>query len=110
LWGRARDVTATLDYWDDPVDVYAVKLTRRETLAARVQGPAATSLGLELWLPGTTTVLAPARVLRDRVARSARAGPVERIVLRAKRTGWYYVAVRITQAGFGQYTLSLSKT
>jgi subtilisin family serine protease len=110
IWGKSRDLTATLDYWDDPVDVYAVKLGARETLAARVQGPAEANVNLELWRPGTMTVIAPGRMLRDRLARAARPGSIERIVFRAKRAGWYYVVVRLVQSGFGQYTLSLSKT
>jgi Subtilase family len=110
IWGRSRELTATLDYWDDPLDVYAVKLAAGTTLAARVQGPDEANVNLELWRPGTLTVLSPGRVLTDRVARAARPGSVERIVSRATRGGWYYVAVRIAQGGFGQYTLSLSKT
>jgi subtilisin family serine protease len=110
LWGRSREVRATLDYWDDPVDVYAVKVAAGATLAARVQGPPEANVNVELWRPGTTTVLTPARLLRDRLARAARPGAVERIVFRARRAGWYYVVVRVAQGGFGPYTLSLSKT
>jgi subtilisin family serine protease len=110
IWGRSRELAATLDYWDDPLDVYAVKLTAGTTLAARVQGSAEANVNLELWRPGTLTVLAPGRILSDRLARAARPGSVERIVYTAQRGGWYYVAVRIAQGGFGAYTLSLSKT
>ena len=110
IWGRSRELTATLDYWDDPIDVYAVKLAARTTLAARVDGPPDANVSLELWKPGTLTVLAPGRALTDRVSRAARPGSVERIVYRRSRGGWYYVAVRIAQGGFGEYTLSLSKT
>ena len=109
IWGHSRELTATLDYWDDPLDVYALKLAAGTTLAARVQGPGEANVNLELWRPGTETVLSPAQVLSDRVARAARPGSVERIVYRAKRAGWYYVAVRIAH-GFGPYALSLSKT
>ena len=59
IWGRSRELTATLDYWDDPLDVYSVKLAAGETLAARVQGPAGANLNLELWRPGTLTVSRP---------------------------------------------------
>jgi hypothetical protein len=110
IWGRSRELQATLDYWDDPLDVYAVKLTAGQTLAARVQGPDATNLNLELWRPRTATVQAPARVLSNRVARASGPASVERIVYSARRAGWYYVAVRVAQAEFGPYTLSLSKT
>ena len=110
IWGRSRELTATLDYWDDPLDVYAVKLAAGTTLAARVDGPADANVSLELWRPGTLTVLAPGRFLGDRLARAARPGSVERVVYRARRGGWYFVAVRIAQGGFGQYTLSISKT
>ena len=110
IWGKSRELAATLDYWDDPLDVYSVKLAGGETLAARTQGPTGTNMNLELWRPGTLTVEGPGRTLTDRVARAAGPGPVERIVFTARRGGWYYVAVRIAQGGFGPYTLSLSKT
>ena len=110
IWGRSRELTATLDYWDDPLAVYSVKLAAGETLAARVQGPAGANLNLELWLPGTLTVQGLGRMLSDRVARAAAPGSVERIVFRVRRGGWYFVVVRIAQGGFGPYTLSLSKT
>src|SRR5207249_1199514 len=83
--GRSRELRATLDYWDDPLDVYAVKLTAGTTFAARVQGSAEANVNLDLWRPGTLTVLSPARILTDRVARAARPGAVERIVYTARR-------------------------
>ena len=110
IWGKSRELAATLDSWDDPLDVYSVKLAAGETLAARVQGPTGTNMNLELWRPGTITVEGSDRTLADRVARAAGPGPVERIVFRVRRGGWYYVAVRIAQGGFGPYALSLSKT
>ena len=110
IWGKSRELAATLDSWDDPLDVYSVKLAAGETLAARVQGPTGTNMSLELWRPGTITVEGSGRTLTDRVARAAGPGPVERIVFRVRRGGWYYVAVRIAQGGFGPYALSLSKT
>ena len=35
LWGKRPAVDATLDYWDDPVDVYRVRLEPRAAAAAR---------------------------------------------------------------------------
>ena len=57
----AADDHATLDYWDDPIDVYAIKLTKGETVFARLD------LGrvpnwLTLWQPGTMHVTGPARI------------------------------------------------
>ena len=38
LWGKRPAVDATLDYWDDRVDVYRVKLQPGQRLQARVGG------------------------------------------------------------------------
>ena len=40
IWGRkGQRINATIDYWDDPVDVYRVKLRRGQRLVARLRGP-----------------------------------------------------------------------
>ena len=110
LYGTHRSFTATIDYYDDPQDVYRVKLQKGErvTLRTSARWPV-TKVGLFLWRPGTTTVLDGNRA-RQRVAASVRAASVERIVYRATKAGWYYVEVEATGVGSGPYTLGVSKT
>ena len=103
-----RQLRATLDYWDDQTDVYRIRLAAGQTIRVGVKGPVRTTVNLLLWKPGT-------RHVNDlhrqglRAAESLRKGPLQRLVYRARRSGWYYVEVKLASRGFGAYTLSLSR-
>jgi subtilisin family serine protease len=97
LRGPRPTVGATLDYWDDPVDVYRVKLARGQRLLAHVQARPSVSL---VFLHGTN---AP-------VAHTSAPGQTQRLSYRVPETGWYYVAVRTPVQGAGRYTLRLKET
>jgi hypothetical protein len=113
LWGaRGRTLQATIDYWDDPHDVYRIMLRPNERLEARLSGaPGGTRLAL--WRPGTRQVEGPGADVRRRLAQSSRQGHGERLVYRAPATrvgdGWYYLQVKSSSPGFAQYTLSYTK-
>jgi subtilisin family serine protease len=108
VWGKRPDVAATLDFWDDPRDIYRVKLDRGQELQGRVAAhwPHA-DVALSLWRPGIGDVL---HGRKGRVARTAHAGRTQRLSYRAPHAGWYYVALRIAHHGGGRYTLQLTKT
>ena len=95
---------ATLDFWDDPVDVYAIRLRAGQTLTATLRGPARTNANLALWRPTTQTIHSPTRRLRT--ARSAGPGSSERLAHRAIGAGWYFLEVRLVAPGSGGYALS----
>jgi hypothetical protein len=112
LWGRSIDVTATLDFWDDQIDVYKVRLRRGQTVAVSLHGPAGTDANLVLWRPGTQRVegLSPALQAR-RLTQSVRVGSSdEHFLHRARQDGWYYVEVKLPGPGSGQYRLHISKS
>lgn len=110
LWGKKRAVTATLDYYDDPVDVYRIALSGREKLVANVNaGWSGANVSLTLWRPGTVHVDDPKTEERLRVAQSAHPGSSKRVRFTAPGRGWYYLEVRDTSPGFGQYGLSFVK-
>lgn len=110
LWGRVRRVTATLDFWDDNTDVFAVKLTRGQRVTAALDGPSGTDANLVLWRPGTTGIAKLSRaLLARRAAQSARPGSRERLTFRAPVAGWYYLEVRMSRPGSGTYDLDVSK-
>jgi subtilisin family serine protease len=89
-----QTITATLDYWDDPVDVYAIKLVKGETVFARL-GQSSVPNWLTLWRPGTKTVYGPARAeFANRAAHGAVVGAQERLAYRVGLTGTYYLEVR----------------
>jgi subtilisin family serine protease len=101
LWGKRSAFDATLDYWDDPVDVYRVRLDRGEKLQARfAAGWSNAAVGM--------TLLS----LQGRSARVARKGPeaAQQLSYRARHTGWYALKLRIARHGGGRYSLDLSKS
>lgn len=111
LYGRSRLVRATLDFWDDQIDVYAVRVRRGERIAAVLRGPAGTDTDLILWKPGTQRVEGlSARRQALRATQSARAGPNERFLYEAPAGGWYFVEVKLTTPGAGSYTLRVAKS
>jgi subtilisin family serine protease len=111
LYGRSIDVVATLDFWDDQIDVYRIRLKRGQTVAVSLRGPARMDTNVVLWSPGTTSVEGLSATLQARrVTQSARAGPNEHFLHRAREGGWYYVEVKLTTPGAGQYRLHISKS
>jgi hypothetical protein len=110
LFGARTNITATVDFWDDQIDVYSLRLGAGQRLTATLRGPARANTNLVLWRPGTPTVesVAP-RNLRFRAAQSSRPGARERLVYRAPRSGWYYLEVKIATPGFGPYALTFAK-
>jgi subtilisin family serine protease len=115
VFGRRIDVRATLDYWDDNIDVYRVRLKKGQTMSVSLRGPTGTDTNLVLWRPGTKIVEAPsigqqAALQAWRLTQSSRAGPNEHFLYRARRGGWYYVEVKLATQGGGAYRLRISKS
>ena len=110
LWGKQLKVAATVDYYDDPVDVYRIALSGREHLSANLAGdwPGA-NVSLVLWKPGTKRV-DDARTQTLRAAQAVGPGSKQRVTFTAPGRGWYYVEVKVSSPGFGPYTLTLVKT
>src|SRR5205085_214938 len=111
LWGTSIRIAATLDYWDDPVDVYRVRLRARERITLGVHGPGRADTDISLWRPGTRTVagILPS-LLKSRVAATKGPGATKRLSYRAPAGGWYYAEVKLGSAGFGPYTLTIAKS
>ncbi len=103
VWGKRPAFNATLDFWDDPRDVYRVRLARGERLDVRV------AAGWSNAFVGLTLLSLQGRQ-PDRVARTARPGRTQRLSYRAPHTGWYAVKLRIARHGGGRYALHLRKS
>ena len=104
------DFTATLDFWDDNVDVYKVYLRAKQRVVVTLDGPRGVNTDLVLWKPGTKRVQGLSlALLRQRAALSAKPGTREQISHRAKSAGWYYVEAKIVQPGAGAYRLRIAK-
>jgi Subtilase family len=100
---------ASIDFWDDQNDVYAVRLKKGERVRIALHGEKTTDVNLVLWMPGTRRlddVRSPAEV---RVANSP--GPKEKLNYTAERSGRHYIQVKISALGAGPgpypYTLVL---
>lgn len=105
------DFAATLDFWDDPVDVYKTYLRRGTRLFVTLDGPRGSDTNLVLWKPGTRQVEGLSLALQRRqAAQSAHPGAKERIGYRARVPGWYYVQVKIGTPGGGSYRLAFAKS
>jgi subtilisin family serine protease len=110
IWGKRTALTATLDYYDDPVDVYRVALAPHERLTAKLNGSGTgAQVSLTLWRPGTRQVASSfQRSLR--AAQSALPGARQHLAFTSPTRGWYYVEVKVAPPGSGPYTLNLVKT
>jgi hypothetical protein len=110
IWGRrGQRIRATIDYWDDQVDVYRVRLRRGQRLVARLRGPSGADTNLFLWKPGTERVGGAAVDRRLLAAQSKSPGSAERIRVRARKSGWYFLEVKVTTPGAGSYSLNFKK-
>src|SRR5207244_9031051 len=100
IWGRrGQRIRATIDYWDDQVDVYQIKLRRGQRLVARLRGPRGTDTNLFLWKPGTRRVSGFAVDRRLLAAQSKSPGSVEHIRVRADQSGWSFLEVKASPPG-----------
>ena len=94
---KARLVRASLDFWDDQDDVYAVRLRRGEKLYASLAAAGSSDVVLALWRPSTVSVTDLAH--QDlRIRLSNRPGRRERLGFTAPRDGWYDLQVRLTDS------------
>jgi hypothetical protein len=109
LDSSTRRVKATLDFWDDPSDVYRVFLDEGQRLALTVDSRSV-STTLNIWRPGTRrltpVVMPPSRPL---LSRPTSVGFPKRIRFKAPSRGWYFVELDPALGDSGSYTLSLVK-
>ena len=91
---RQRSIDASLDYWDDNLDVYRVRLVRGQRLFARLSPAIAAKVRLQLWAPGTEHVDG-LDVRAVRLADSHEAGRQVRLSYRVRAGGMYYLAAKV---------------
>jgi subtilisin family serine protease len=108
LAARVTTVKATIDFWDDQVDVYKLYLRKGQRLRLTLNGPEGATSNLLLWRPGTKRV-EDLRTQHLRAAQSIGPGSSHRLAYRAKRAGWYYAEVKLPTRGFGPYELGISR-
>jgi subtilisin family serine protease len=109
LTAAVKSVKATIDFWDDNIDVYRVYLQKGQRLHLTLNGPAGATSNLLLWKPGTKSV----NDLRHQNFRAAQAigpGASHRLGYRVPKKGWYDVEVKLTTRGSGPYELTISRS
>jgi subtilisin family serine protease len=105
LFGRRRQVDATLDYWNDRNDVYGVFLRAGERLVATAGASTSVRPAFALWRPGTQTIDQASVKVRRLAARP----PGVTLTYRARATGWYVLHVSVTRPVAGPYQIVVSK-
>jgi subtilisin family serine protease len=105
---RVTSVKATIDFWDDQVDVYKLYVRKGERLRLTLNGPDGATSNLLLWRPATKRI-EDLRAQHLRAAQSIGPGDSHRLSYRAKSGGWYYAEVKLPTRGFGPYELDISR-
>ena len=76
VWGVSARLQASLDFWDDPRDVYRVRLRAGQRFTASAAGSSNVTPLLVLWKPGTRRVdLRTLAALKQRAALSTGSCP-----------------------------------
>ena len=106
VYGGSLIARPTLDTWDDPNDVYSIKLRRGQGLSVVVRsGKLDTSIFL--WKPGLQALALGTDELRARRSVHPEGVP-ERLVYRARASGWYYLQVKLARQGSGPYSIHIA--
>jgi subtilisin family serine protease len=109
VFGANRRIQATVDFWDDQDDVYAISLDRNQPVYVGLTGADTTvDLSLAFWLPKAHSVERVADY-RFRVRTSARNGSRQYLAYRPVRGGTFYVQVRMSSPGATRYRLVIVK-
>jgi hypothetical protein len=109
LYGSSRRVDATVDFWDDQDDVYAITLRKGQPVYVGLKSSEpGVDLNLAFWLPKTRSIEDVSSV-RFRARVSARPGSRQYLSYRAEAAGTFYVQVRIASAGLARYRLTIVK-
>ena len=106
-----RTIDASLDYWDDNVDVYRVRLNAGSRLFAHVDQKTNAKVRLALWAPGTKTVEGLRVDTGARLVVGHRVKSQSRLAYTARAGGVYYLELKLVSKTRDplQYQLALSR-
>jgi hypothetical protein len=108
-YGSNRRLQATVDYWDDQDDVYAIQLDRNQPVYVGLTGADTTvDVSLAFWSSKASSIDRVADS-RYRVRTSAEPGSRQYLSYRPKVGGTYYVQVRMASPGRTRYRLTIVK-
>jgi hypothetical protein len=109
-FGVARAITATLDYWDNPQDVFSLALRQGERIYARLTVAKPGETAFLLWKPGTSDVNPSHSSLENEAARSLAIAGQQRIAFTAPVTGTFYLEIKALAHTYDPvaYTLAIA--
>ena len=109
VFGANRRIKATVDFWDDQDDVFAIRLQRSQPVYVGLTGSDPNvDLSLAFWLPGVRSIESVSSI-RFRARVSARVGSRQYLSFRAPAAGTYFVQVRMSSPGVTRYRLAVVK-
>ena len=107
--GSNRRIKATVDFWDDQDDVYAIRLKQGQPVYVGLTGSdPSVDLSLAFWLPQARSIESVAS-LRFRARVSVRTGARQYLSYRARAAGTYFLQVRMSSPGLTRYRLTIIK-
>jgi subtilisin family serine protease len=107
--GSNRRLKATVDFWDDQDDVYAIRLAKNQPVYVGLTGAdTSADLSLAFWLPQVSSIESVSS-LRFRARASTRTGSRQYLSYRARTAGTYFVQVRMSSPGVTRYRLAIIK-
>jgi subtilisin family serine protease len=101
-------VKATIDFWDDQIDVYRLHLKKGQRIRLGLTGPPGATTNLLLWKPGTKRVN-DLRAQHLRAAQALGPGSSHTLGYKVRATGMYYAEVKVTARGGGPYQLTITR-
>jgi hypothetical protein len=109
LRSKHANFRATIDWWDDPYDVYRIHLRAGQSVSVAAKPHIAADISLALWKPGLRALADADDALRAK--RSVHPpGATEWIHYRATAPGWYSLEVLLAKPGSGSYRIRITKS
>ena len=100
---------ATIDWWDDPDDVYRIHLRAGQSVSVSAKPHIDADISLVLWKPELRALADADDSLRAK--RSVHPpGATEWIHYRATAPGWYSLEVLLAKSGSGSYRIRITKS
>ncbi|MGZ4319116.1 MAG: S8 family serine peptidase [Gaiellaceae bacterium] len=100
---------ATIDWWDDPYDVYRIHLRAGQSVSVTAAPRLAADISLMLWKPELRALADADDSLRAKRSVHPR-GDTEHIHYRATAPGWYSLEVVLASSGSGSYRIRITKS
>jgi serine protease len=108
VFGPPRTISASVDYWDDPLDVYSLRLQQGRRLFVRLSPSNASAVSVLLWKPDTQHVDGPDVDPADKLATAVTASGQKRMAVVVPATGTYYLEVKFVPPARARVTYTLS--